>query len=156
MNLLVPLCCDNRPDRSPKPVRPISHISQTGAELKRLEMSKSEYHVVIGGRDHVKHNGKKSKLMSLLMKFWLNIKKRITKPNVLVGNNVKTSRSPPKYNSGNGNCQRKIFHSATTHSPFEPSMVVPYAPHPTSFHPVTVAQYQRCLMCTCVSTILTN
>jgi hypothetical protein len=96
-------------------------------------MSKSEHPVANGGKDHVKHNDKRSKLTfdELLAKYQKdNEAKRASR-----SNKVKSSRLPPKHNSGNWNRQGKSFHAATTYSPFEPSMLVSYAPYPTSDHP---------------------
>jgi hypothetical protein len=85
-----------------------------------------------GGKDHVKHNGKKPKLhfAELLAKYQKdNEVKRATQ-----SNKVKSSRLPSKRNSGKWNRQGKGFHSATTYSPFEPSMPVSYAPYSTNAH----------------------
>jgi hypothetical protein len=87
---------------------------------------------VDGGVDRVKHNGKRPKITfdELLAKYQKdNEAKRANR-----SNKVKSSRLPPKHNFGNWNQQGKSFHSAATHSPFEPSVPVSYAPYPTSAH----------------------
>jgi hypothetical protein len=88
-------------------------------------MSKSEHPVANGGKDRVKHNGKKPKLTfdELLAKYQKdNDAKRANR-----SNKVKSSRLSPKHNSGNWNQQGKSFHAAATYSPFESSMLVSYA-----------------------------
>jgi hypothetical protein len=114
-------------------VRPASQVGQTGSGAKDQKMLRPECPVCNGGKDHVKHNGKKLKLTfaELLAKYQKdNEAKRANR-----SNDVKYSRFPPRHNYGNWNRQRKGFHSATTYSPFEPSMLVSYAPYPTSDHP---------------------
>jgi hypothetical protein len=69
------------------------------------------------------------------MNFWLSTKKDNEVKRANQSNKVKSSRLPPKHNSGNWNRQRKGFQSAASYSPFEPSMPVSYAPCPTSAHP---------------------
>jgi hypothetical protein len=105
---------------------------QTGHGLKNPDMSKSGHPEVDGGKDRVKHNGKKLKLTfaELLAKYQKdNEAKRAN-----WSNDIKYSRLPPRRNYGNWNRQRKGFHSATTYSPFEPSMPVSYAPYCSIFH----------------------
>jgi hypothetical protein len=96
-------------------------------------MSKSRHLEVDGGKDHVKHNGRKLKLTfdELLAKCQKENKAKRANQS----NGVKSVKSSPKHNSGNWNRQRKGFQSATTYSPFEPSMLVSYAPYPSSDHP---------------------
>jgi hypothetical protein len=95
-------------------------------------MFKSGHPEVYGGKDRAKHNGKRLLTFDeLLAKYQKdNEAKRANRPN-----KVKSSRFPPKHNSGNWNRQGKSFHSAATYSPFEPSVPVSYAPYPTSAHP---------------------
>jgi hypothetical protein len=96
-------------------------------------MLRPERRVGNGGKDHVKHNGKKPKLTfaELLAKYQKdNEANRANR-----SNDVKYSRLPPRHNYGNWNRQRQSFYSATTYAPFEPSMPVSYAPYPTSVHP---------------------
>jgi hypothetical protein len=96
-------------------------------------MSKSGHPEVDGGKDRVKHNGRKMKLTfdELLAKY----QKENEAKHANRSKGVKSSKLPPRHNSGNWNQQGKSFHSATTYSPFEPSMSVSYAPYPTSAHP---------------------
>lgn len=114
-------------------VRPVSQTSQIGSGLKSSEITRPEHPVVNGVKDHVKHNGKRLKLTfdELLDKYQKN--NEVKRANRL--NCVKSSRLPPKHNSGNWNWQEKRFHSAASCPPFGPSMPIPYAPHSTSFHP---------------------
>jgi hypothetical protein len=51
--------CLNGADRQ---VRPVTQTGQTGHGLKNSEMSTSRLPEVNGGKDHVKHNGKRTKL----------------------------------------------------------------------------------------------
>jgi hypothetical protein len=105
----------------------------TNASVKKSGMSKSEHPVANGGKDHVKHNGKRPKLTfdKLLAKYQKdNEAKRAN-----WSNKVKSSRLSPKHNSGNWNREGKSFHVAATYFPFEPSISVSYAPYPTSDHP---------------------
>jgi hypothetical protein len=114
-------------------VRPASQVGQTGSGLKDQKILRSERPVGNGGKDHVKHNGKKSKLTfaELLAKYQKdNEAKRANR-----SNDAKYSRLPPRHNYGKWNRQRKGFHSVTTYSPFEPSMPVSYAPYSTNAHP---------------------
>jgi hypothetical protein len=114
-------------------VRPVQPKGLTGASVKKSEMSKSEHPVANGGKDHVKHNGKRPKLTfdKLLAKYQKdNEAKRANQ-----SNKVKSSRLHPKHNSGNWNRQGKSSQAAATYSPFEPSMSVSYAPYPFSDHP---------------------
>jgi hypothetical protein len=113
-------------------VRPASQVGQTGSGVKDEKMLRPECPVCNGGKDHVKHNGKKPKLTfaELLAKYQKdNEAKRTGRLN-----KVKSSRLPPKHNSGNWNRQGKGFHSATTYSSFEPLMPVSYAPYSTNAH----------------------
>jgi hypothetical protein len=86
-----------------------------------------------GGKDHVKHNGKKPKLTfaELLAKYQKNNEAKRAN----WSNDAKYSRLPPRHNYGNRNRQRKGFYSPITYSPFEPSMPVSHAPYPTSDDP---------------------
>jgi hypothetical protein len=96
-------------------------------------MFKSGHPEVDGGKEHVKYNGGKLKLTfdELLAKYQKdNEAKRAN-----WSNKVKSSRLPPKHNSGNWNQQGKDFQSAASYSPFEPSMPVSYTPYPISAHP---------------------
>jgi hypothetical protein len=114
-------------------VKPASQVGQTVSGVKDQKMLRPECPVGNGGKDHVKHNGKKPKLTfaELLAKYQKdNEAKRTDRTN-----DVKYSRFPRRHNYGNWNQQRKGFHSATTYYPFEPSMPVSYAPYPTSDHP---------------------
>jgi hypothetical protein len=105
----------------------------TRASVKKSEMSKSEHPVANRGKDHVKHNGKRPKLTfdELLAKYQKDNEAKYANRS----NKVKSSRLPPKHNSGNWNRQGKSFHAAATYSPIKPSMSVSYAPYPTSDHP---------------------
>jgi hypothetical protein len=79
----------------------------TGASVKKSGMSKSEHPVANGGKDHGKHNGKRPKLTfdKLLAKYKKdNEVKRANR-----SNKVKSSRLPPKHNSGNWNRQKRVF-----------------------------------------------
>jgi hypothetical protein len=92
-------------------VRPASQVGQTGSGLKDQKMLRPEDPVGNGGKDHVKHNGKKPKLTfaKLLAKYQKdNEAKRANQ-----SNDAKYSRLPPNHNYGNWNRQRKGFHSAT-------------------------------------------
>ena len=93
---------------------------------------KSERLKINGAKDHNKHKGKKLKLSfdELLAKYLKeNDAKRANR-----SNDVKSSRLPPKHNSGSWNWQRKNFHSAAPYSPSGPSMPIPNALHPAGFH----------------------
>jgi hypothetical protein len=105
----------------------------TSASVKKSGMSKCEHPVANGGKDHVKHNGKKPKLT--FAEFLAKYQKDNEAKHANRSNDAKYSRLPPTRNYGNWNRQRKGFHSATTYSPFELSMPVSYAPYPTSDHP---------------------
>jgi hypothetical protein len=63
-------------------VRPVQLKGLIGASVKKSEMFKSGHPEVDGGKDHVKHNDKRSK--PLLMNFWLN-KKKTMRPSVIIG-----------------------------------------------------------------------
>jgi hypothetical protein len=82
-------------------------------------------------RDRYKHKGKKPKLSfdELLAKYLKENEAKCANQS----NDVKSSRVPPKRNSGNWNWQGGKFLSASSYSPLGPSMSVPYAPHRTSF-----------------------
>jgi hypothetical protein len=114
-------------------IRPVQPKGLTGASVKKSGMSKSEHPVANGGKDHVKHNGKRPKLTfdELLAKYQKDKEAKLANRS----NKVKSSRLPPKHNSGNWNWEGKSFHAAATYSPFEPSMSVSCAPYNTSDHP---------------------
>jgi len=85
-----------------------------------------------GGKDCFKHRSRKLKLSfdELLAKYLKeNEAKRAYR-----SNDVKSTRLPPKYNSGSWNWQEKNFYSATSYSSLTPSMPISYASHSTSFH----------------------
>jgi hypothetical protein len=77
-----------------------------------------EHPIGNGGKDHIKHNGKKLKFtfVELLAKYQKDNEAKCANRS----NDVKNSRLPPRHNYGNWNKQTKGFHSATTYSPFEP------------------------------------
>jgi hypothetical protein len=80
-------------------VRPVQPKGLTGASVKKTGMSKSKHPVANGGKDHGKHNGKRPKLTfdEILAKYQKdNEAKRANR-----SNKVKSSRLPPKHNSGN-------------------------------------------------------
>src|SRR6185312_5637043 len=96
------------------------------------EKLKSECPKTNGGKDRCRHKGRKPKLSfdELLAKYLKeNEAKRANR-----SNDVKSSRLPPKPKSRSWNWQKKNFYSAASFSPSEPSMPIPYAPHPTNFH----------------------
>jgi hypothetical protein len=87
-------------------VRSVQPKGLTSASVKKSGMSKSEHPVANGGKDHVKHNGKRPKLTfdELLAKYQKdNEAKRANR-----SNKVKSSRLSPKHNSGNWNREGKI------------------------------------------------
>jgi hypothetical protein len=88
-------------------VRPVQLKGLTGASVKESGMSKSEHPVANGGKDHVKHNGKRLKLTfdELLAKYQKDNKTKCANRS----NKVKSSRLPPKHNSGNWNRQKRGF-----------------------------------------------
>jgi hypothetical protein len=94
-------------------VRPASQVGQTGLGLKDQKMLRPERPVGNGGKDHVKHNGKKPKLTfaELLAKYQKDNEAKSANQS----NDAKYSRLPPIHNYGNWNRQRKGFHSATTY-----------------------------------------
>jgi hypothetical protein len=90
-------------------LRPASQVGQTRSSLNNQKMLRPERHVGNGGKDHVKHNGKKSKLTfaELPAKYQKdNEAKRANR-----SNDAKYSRLPPRHNYGNWDRQRKGFHS---------------------------------------------
>ena len=115
-----------------KQVRPVAQTGQTGSDQGRPEILKSERLRINGAKDHNKHKGKKLKLSfdePLAKYIKENDAKRANR-----SNDVKSSRLPHKHNSGSWNWQRKNFHSAAPYSPSGPSMPIPNALHPASFH----------------------
>jgi len=96
-------------------------------------MSNSGHPTVNGGKDRLKHKGKKPKLTfdELLAKYLKdNEAKRASRSNY-----VKSTKTPPKHNSKGWSWQKKESYSATSYSSFEPSTPASYAPHSTSFRP---------------------
>ena len=115
-----------------KQVRPVCSTGQTGSDQGHPEKVKSECPKTNGGKDCCRHTGRKPKLSfdELLAKYLKeNEAKRANR-----SNDVKSSRLPPKPKSRSWNWQKKNFYSAASYSPLIPSMSIPYAPHPTSFH----------------------
>jgi hypothetical protein len=101
-------------------VRPVQPKVLISASVKKSGMSKSEHPVANGGKDHVKHNGKRPNLTfdELLAKYQKHNEAKCANRS----NKVKSSTLPPKHNFGNWNRQGKSFHAVATYSPFEPSM----------------------------------
>jgi hypothetical protein len=80
-------------------VIPVTETGQTGHGLENPEMSKSRHPEVDGGKDRVKHNGRKSKLTfaKLLAKYQKD--NEVNHANR--SNDAKYSGLPPRHNYGN-------------------------------------------------------
>jgi hypothetical protein len=87
--------------------RPASQVGQIGSSLKDQKMLRPECAVGNGGKDHVKHNGKKPKLTfaELLAKYQKDNEAKIANRS----NDVKYSRLPPRHNYENWNRQKRVF-----------------------------------------------
>ncbi|CAN6231659.1 unnamed protein product, partial [Urochloa humidicola] len=127
-------------------VRPVSQPGQTGPGLRIPKVSKSEYPGINGGKDRLKHKGKKPKLTfdELLAKYQRdNEAKRASRTS-----NVKSAKIPPKHNSRDWSRQKKESYSAASYSSSKQPMPMPYHSHQDSVHPCSPWGWHDPWVCT--------